>query len=233
MNRSILIQWYHTPRSRGARRLDTLAGGVSRNSAPSGTASRRSRPWKRRGARRVPHRVRIPGVIMTSGGTESINLAILGRITRSITPSTKLVVVNHGSNVFGTVQPVAEIARLCREAAVPFLLDAAQTAGVVPIDMARDGIDLVAFAGHKGLYGPAGTGGLVIADGFDHGRISPLKFGGTGAFPIARTSRLFFRTFSKAAPSTRRVSRASRKEYLSSNPAGGPSRPSASTRKIS
>ncbi len=95
---------------------------------------------------------------------------------------TKLVVINHASNVFGVTQPVAEIGALCRNARLPLLVDASQSAGVVQIDMKRDAIDLLAFTGHKALYGPTGTGGLVISDDFDYTRIRPLKFGGTGSF---------------------------------------------------
>ena len=98
-------------------------------------------------------------------------------IRRALRPDTKLVVVNHGSNVLGTVQPVAEIGALCREAGVPFCIDAAQTAGVVPIDMRAMHIDVVAFTGHKSLLGPMGVGGLCVGDGID---IQHSRAGGTG-----------------------------------------------------
>ena len=74
-----------------------------------------------------------------------------------------LVVLNHASNVTGTILPVAEIAALAHAAGALLLVDAAQTAGVLPIDMQAMGIDLLAFTGHKGLHGPPGTGGLVLA----------------------------------------------------------------------
>jgi len=102
-------------------------------------------------------------------------------VAAAITGATALVVVNHASNVCGAVQPVAEIGRLCRERGVTFLVDAAQSAGTIPLDLARDAIDLCAFAGHKGLLGPTGTGGLVLADSFDHARLRPLAWGGTGS----------------------------------------------------
>ena len=93
----------------------------------------------------------------------------------------RLVVVNHASNVVGTLAPLAELAELAHRAGAIFLVDAAQTAGVVPIDMKKTGIDLLAFAGHKGTLGPGGTGALVIHDDFDHGLIRPILFGGTGS----------------------------------------------------
>jgi cysteine desulfurase / selenocysteine lyase len=100
---------------------------------------------------------------------------------RSIRPGTKLAVINHASNAFGGVQPLREIGRLCRRKNIIMLADCAQTAGIVPINMDADCIDIIAFAGHKALYGPTGTGGLVLSDGFDHARLGPLKFGGTGS----------------------------------------------------
>ncbi|OHD63022.1 MAG: hypothetical protein A2176_09355 [Spirochaetes bacterium RBG_13_51_14] len=100
---------------------------------------------------------------------------------RSIRPETKLAVVNHASNAFGILQPIAEIGSICKRRGVILLADCAQTAGVIPIAMKDDHIDLLAFAGHKGLYGPTGTGGLAISDGFDHSLIRPLAFGGTGS----------------------------------------------------
>ncbi len=83
--------------------------------------------------------------------------------------------MNHASNVCGTIQDIAAI----RDAAgdIPILLDAAQTAGALPIDVRALGIDFLAFAGHKALYGPQGTGGLYIREGLS---IRPLKRGGTG-----------------------------------------------------
>jgi cysteine desulfurase family protein len=92
-----------------------------------------------------------------------------------------LVVVNHASNVNGVVQPIAEIGDVCRAAGVPMLIDAAQSLGVVEIDLARDGIAMLAFAGHKSLYGPTGTGGLVFGPDLDHRRLRPLVHGGTGS----------------------------------------------------
>jgi cysteine desulfurase/selenocysteine lyase len=99
-------------------------------------------------------------------------------VKRAITPTTRLVVVNHASNVLGTVQPVAEIGRVVREAEpVLFLVDAAQSAGTVPIDVQAMHIDLLAAPGHKGLFGPTGTGFLYVGP---RAKLRPWREGGTG-----------------------------------------------------
>ncbi|HUO06900.1 MAG TPA: aminotransferase class V-fold PLP-dependent enzyme [Phycisphaerae bacterium] len=101
-------------------------------------------------------------------------------IRKAIRPNTKLIAVVHGSNVTGTVQPIREIGKIAREAGIPFLVDAAQTAGHVPIDVQADCVDLLAFPGHKGLMGPLGTGALYIRPGLE-GTLRPLRHGGTGS----------------------------------------------------
>lgn len=98
-------------------------------------------------------------------------------ITRRLRRTTKLVTVNHASNVIGTIQPVAEIGKVCRERGVLFLVDASQTAGVVPIDVDAMGIDVLAFTGHKSLLAPTGIGGLYVREGVS---IRATRFGGTG-----------------------------------------------------
>lgn len=103
-----------------------------------------------------------------------------GDLEKAISPETRLVVVNHASNVTGTLMP-KEAGGICREKGVPLLVDAAQTAGVYPIDVEELKVDLLAFTGHKGLLGPTGTGGLYIAPGID---LKPLKEGGTGGESI-------------------------------------------------
>lgn len=105
-------------------------------------------------------------------------------IARRIRANTKLVVVNHGSNVIGTIQPVTEIGRICRERGVLFAIDAAQTAGLVPIDVASMNIDVVCFTGHKSLFGPPGTGGMYIGDHID---LTPCRAGGTGVMSALKT----------------------------------------------
>lgn len=98
-------------------------------------------------------------------------------IRAALRPNTRLVIANHASNVTGVVQDARAIGAVCREAGVPFALDTAQTAGVLPIDMAAWGVSFVAFTGHKGLFGPTGTGGLCVADDAE---IASSLWGGTG-----------------------------------------------------
>lgn len=100
---------------------------------------------------------------------------------RALRPSTKLAVINHASNAFGVLQRLDDIGEICRRKNVVLLADCAQTAGAVPIDIKNEPVDIIAFSGHKGLYGPTGTGGLVLSERFDHGMMRPLKFGGTGS----------------------------------------------------
>lgn len=101
-------------------------------------------------------------------------------IRRAIRPDTKLIALTHVSNVTGTVQPIREIGRIAREAGVPFIADAAQSAGHVPVDVRADHIDLLAAPGHKSLLGPLGTGFLYIRPGLEK-TLRPLKEGGTGS----------------------------------------------------
>jgi cysteine desulfurase/selenocysteine lyase len=95
--------------------------------------------------------------------------------------NTRLIVVNHASNVCGTVLPIRELGAVAHAHGILLLVDAAQTAGCWPLDVHADGIDLLAFSGHKSLLGPPGTGGLVIREDFDSDRILPLVSGGTGS----------------------------------------------------
>jgi cysteine desulfurase/selenocysteine lyase len=99
-------------------------------------------------------------------------------------PNTRLVVVNHASNVVGTVQPVKEIGRCCRERGIPFAVDTSQSAGKIPIDIEEMNIDIVAFTGHKSLLGPTGIGGLYVREGVD---IRHTRAGGTGVRSAQRT----------------------------------------------
>jgi len=92
-----------------------------------------------------------------------------------IRPNTKLVVVNHGSNVLGTLQPLAEIGSICRKHGVLFMADVSQSAGAVSFDAGE--LDILFFPGHKSLYGPTGTGGLYVREGVE---VVPLMQGGTG-----------------------------------------------------
>lgn len=101
-------------------------------------------------------------------------------IEHAIRPETRLVAVNHASNVTGVLQPIEEIAALCRERGVLLLVDAAQSAGHVPIDFSDTPIDLLALPGHKGLLGPLGTGVLVIRAGVEE-HMRTTREGGTGS----------------------------------------------------
>jgi cysteine desulfurase / selenocysteine lyase len=102
-------------------------------------------------------------------------------LRRSIKKNTKMCILTHGSNVVGTLQPISDVGELCRQHNILFMVDAAQTAGAVSLNMPENSINLLAFTGHKALFGPQGTGGLVIGEGTDERRIMPLKRGGTGS----------------------------------------------------
>jgi len=102
-------------------------------------------------------------------------------VEKKIQSTTRMIVLNHASNVTGTLLPIKEVGLITRKHDLVFLVDAAQTAGAYPIDVEKDGIDLLAFSGHKSLYGPQGTGGLVIGERIEEKEMSPLKRGGTGS----------------------------------------------------
>ena len=102
-------------------------------------------------------------------------------VKTAIRPTTRMIAVNHASNVVGTIQPAAEIGAIARQHDLLFLLDAAQTAGAYPIDMQAENIDLLGFTGHKSLYGPTGTGGLILGERVRGEQLRPLKRGGTGS----------------------------------------------------
>lgn len=99
-------------------------------------------------------------------------------------PNTKLVIINHASNVIGTVQPIKEIGRLCRENGILFAIDASQSAGKIPVDMEDQNLDVIAFTGHKSLLGPTGIGGLYVREGVE---IRHTRAGGTGVRSAVRT----------------------------------------------
>ena len=101
-------------------------------------------------------------------------------IRAAINSRTRLIAIGQGSNVTGTVQHIREIGKLARAAGVPMLVDAAQSAGHVPIDVQADDIDFLAFPGHKGLLGPLGTGALYIRPGMEK-QLNTIREGGTGS----------------------------------------------------
>jgi cysteine desulfurase/selenocysteine lyase len=98
--------------------------------------------------------------------------------------NTKLVIVNHASNVIGTIQPIKEIGKYCWEDDIPFAIDASQSAGKIPIDIEEMCVDIVAFTGHKSLLGPTGIGGLYVREGIE---IRHTRAGGTGVRSAVRT----------------------------------------------
>jgi cysteine desulfurase family protein len=102
-------------------------------------------------------------------------------VAAAIRPNTVMLAINHASNVIGTILPIADLGAIARQHGILLLVDTAQTAGVLPLDMQADQIDMLAFTGHKSLYGPMGTGGLVVGERVDLDRFTPLKRGGTGS----------------------------------------------------
>lgn len=115
-------------------------------------------------------------------------------IRREIVSSTRLICMTHASNVTGVVQPIAEVGEMCRQQGVRLLVDAAQTAGHLAIDLANLPVDMLACPGHKGLLGPLGTGVLFLSDEMDD-QVEPVRLGGTGthsedeAPPLAAPTR--------------------------------------------
>lgn len=101
-------------------------------------------------------------------------------VERALTPATRLVVMTHASNVCGTVLPLAEVGAICAAHGIDFVVDAAQTAGVLPVRMDELHAQAICFTGHKGLMGPQGTGGAVLSPAFAE-RLEPLVAGGTGS----------------------------------------------------
>jgi cysteine desulfurase family protein len=100
------------------------------------------------------------------------------QVEEALRPNTSLVVVNHSSNLLGTILPVGEIGEVCRKHHVKLLVDAAQSAGTILIDVEAMSIDMLAFPGHKGLLGPQGTGGLYVHPSIE---LEPFMLGGTGS----------------------------------------------------
>ena len=119
----------------------------------------------------------IPGVtIKVAAGPLFDADGVYAAFERAVTPEVDAVICNHVSNVFGFIQPVERIARLCRERGVPLIVDASQSAGILTVDMEGWGAAFIAMPGHKGLYGPQGTGLLLCG-----GETTPLLYGGTGS----------------------------------------------------
>jgi cysteine desulfurase family protein len=100
-------------------------------------------------------------------------------IRKAVKPNTRMICMLHASNLTGTIMPIEAVGKIAHEKNVLFMVDCAQTAGVLPIDVERFHIDLLAFTGHKSLFGLQGTGGLYVRPGLT---VNPLKHGGTGSF---------------------------------------------------
>jgi cysteine desulfurase/selenocysteine lyase len=127
--------------------------------------------------RPINHLVRDRGVEATFVPFNSKGFVDPDDIERAIKSNTRLAIVNHGSNVIGTIQPVKEIGRICKEFGVVFCIDVSQTAGRVPIDMTDMNVDVLAFTGHKSMMGTTGIGGLCVRGDTE---IRHTRSGGTG-----------------------------------------------------
>ena len=123
------------------------------------------------------------GVRVTKVATDPADGADPQAVRDAICSETKLVVMAHASNVTGALNPIEEIGAICREAGVPFLVDASQSAGAIPIDVVKMKIDMLAFPGHKSLLGPTGTGALYVSESVSP---RPIRSGGTGVFSEVR-----------------------------------------------
>ena len=115
--------------------------------------------------------------------TGSIQLECIEALIR---PNTVAMIINHASNVYGTIQPIESIGAFCKNHNLQFIVDAAQTAGVIPIDMKACHIDALCFTGHKGLLGPQGIGGIILTKEMAK-TLTPLIAGGTGSFSHLET----------------------------------------------
>jgi cysteine desulfurase family protein len=118
------------------------------------------------------------GIDVTYVPTDTKGMLKREAVEGAITARTKLIAVTHSSNLLGTIIPISDIGEIARRRNIKFLVDSAQSAGVLPIDVEAMGIDLLAFPGHKGLMGPQGTGGLYIHPNME---LEPLMLGGTGS----------------------------------------------------
>ncbi|MBS5307636.1 MAG: aminotransferase class V-fold PLP-dependent enzyme [Clostridium sp.] len=118
------------------------------------------------------------GVEITLVGVDKAGYVNPLDIKNEIKKNTKIIIINHISNVLGSIQDITSIGKIAREKEIIFMVDASQSAGVISIDVESSYIDLLAFPGHKGLLGPQGTGGLFIREGIN---LSNFNEGGTGS----------------------------------------------------
>lgn len=118
------------------------------------------------------------GVQVTLLNVDALGYVNINDLKNELKKNTKAIIINHASNVLGTIQPIKEIGAIAKDVGAIFIVDAAQSAGTISIDVERDNIDILVFPGHKGLLGPQGTGGIYIKDGID---LENFKDGGTGS----------------------------------------------------
>lgn len=131
------------------------------------------------------HHLQLNGIIQTEHVSfDSKGYLDPDDVKKALKKNTKMVVVNHCSNVIGTVQPIAEIGKICKEAGVLLIVDASQSAGAIPIDMVKMGIDVLVFTGHKCLMGPTGIGGSYVMEGVP---VKYTRYGGTGVRSAQQT----------------------------------------------
>lgn len=124
------------------------------------------------------HSLSKSGVEITLVGVDKAGYVNSNDIKKEIKENTKMIIINHASNVLGSIQDIESIGKFSKENGIVFMVDASQSAGVIPIDVENAHIDLLAFPGHKGLLGPQGTGGLFIREGI---KLKNFKEGGTGS----------------------------------------------------
>lgn len=132
--------------------------------------------------RPINHMQRDANLSVTQIAPDECGCIDVAKVEAAILPETQVLVVNHASNVIGVVQPLEALAKLVADRDIYLVVDSAQTAGVLDIDMSRLGIDVLTFTGHKGLFGPMGIGGLIVAENVD---LKPSRFGGTGVDSIS------------------------------------------------
>lgn len=138
------------------------------------------------------HDLERSGVKLTSVACQPDGTLDPARLEAAVRATTRLIVLNHASNVCGTLLPVRQVGEIARRNNLLLLVDGAQSAGVLQIDMQADGIDLLAFTGHKSLYGPMGVGGLVIGKRLKAQDFHPLRQGGTGSRSESEEQPEFF-----------------------------------------
>ncbi len=118
------------------------------------------------------------GVEVSLVGVDKAGYINIDDINDEIKKNTKMIIVSHVSNVLGSIQDIRNIGKLSKKNGIIFMVDASQSVGIIPIDVEKDNIDLLAFSGHKGLLGPQGTGGLFVREGIE---LKNFKEGGTGS----------------------------------------------------